>query len=366
MNTLTKDKLFAFSSIVIAATILLVAMARTSRAQGDSISVTWNGFVDTYFMYDFNSPGGTQKSHPFTQPARHNEFNVNLAHIQVQLNSPDVRGVLALHTGTAVQLNYAAEATSNVLAPLIHQAWVGYRIAEGLWVDAGVYPAPYGFEGWMSRDNKTYTRSIVADYSPYYQTGVKLSWAPSDVFNGAIHVINGWQNMAETNTDKAVGISLGWVPSETINFTYNNFIGNESPTGIPAATRFYNNLLTRITLSDDFQIDLTTDYGMQSGDSIDASWVGVALIGRYQFSEKLAVALRGEYYADEDQVILVTGTPNGFDGFGASLNFDVALTSQLLWRTEVRILNAQDPIFPAKDGMEKQSGFVVSSFAITM
>src|SRR4051794_34599461 len=75
----------------------------------DSLKVEWSGFIDTYFMYDFNNLPNNQASHPFTQPLRHNEFNVNLAHIEAKLNSKNVRAVLSLHTGTSVQATYAAE-----------------------------------------------------------------------------------------------------------------------------------------------------------------------------------------------------------------------------------------------------------------
>ncbi|MEP7235457.1 MAG: outer membrane beta-barrel protein, partial [Ignavibacteriota bacterium] len=251
MNTSAENDGFRILHTLPKILALVIALGATlGVAQpNDSLTIKWNGYVDTYFMFDFNQLPNNVASHPFTQPRRHNEFNINLAHIEVDINSADIRGVLALHCGTAVQGNYAAEAAVYSLAPLIHQAWAGYRVASNLWIDAGVYPAPYGFESWISRDNKTYTRSIVADYSPYYQTGIRATWTPSELITVGVNVINGWQNMAETNNDKALGLTLGYTPSGTISFTYNNFIGNEMPTGTPAATRFYNNLCTRLTIS---------------------------------------------------------------------------------------------------------------------
>lgn len=348
-------------------TFILLLLTVGSYAQDKAKPVvTFGAFVDTYYMYDFNSPGGNSKSHPFTQPSRHNEFNVNIALIEAKLSGENVRGRLALQSGTSVQANYAAEQNNRELSQLIAEASAGYQIASGFWVDAGIYPAPYGFESWISRDNKTYTRSIVADYSPYYQTGIKASWQVSDEFSAGLNIINGWQNISETNSDKAVGITLGYAPLATISFIYNNFIGNEMPDSAEAATRFYNNLCTRINASDAFQIDLTTDYGMQNVAGESQSWMGAALIGRYIFSDKLSASLRGEYYKDEHQIILVTGTPYGFDGFGGSINFDVALMPQLLWRSEIRMLSANDPVFPSEDGFIDQTGFVVTSLALTL
>jgi hypothetical protein len=329
--------------------------------------IRFDAFVDTYYMYDFNSPGYNEKSHPFTQPLRHNEFNINLAHLELRLDGKNIRGALAIHTGTSVKANYAGEINNRELSQFIHEAWAGYRIAKDLWVDAGIYSAPYGFESWLSRDNKTYSRSFVADFSPYYQTGVKLSWQASSSLSAAIHVINGWQNIAETNNSKAIGISLGYVPSSVLSFTYNNFIGNEQPDSIEGTTRFYNDLCTRFTASEHLEFDLTTDYGTQPKDGSTRDWVGIALIGRYRFAETpYSVTLRGEYYKDKYQIIFSTGTPNGFDGFGLSVNFDVALSSKFLWRTEGRMLDAKFPVFPSKEGSITKTGFLVTSFGLSI
>ncbi len=316
-------------------------------------------------MDDFNAPRGNDNSHLMTQPARHNEFNVNLAHVDLRLERDDLRGALALHTGTSVEANYAGESNNRELAQLLHEAWIGYRIMNGLWVDAGIYPAPYGFENWLSKDNKSYTRSLVADFSPYYQTGIKVSWQVSDKIDLAGHLFNGWQNIAETNSGKAAGVTLAYMPSTSITFIYNNFIGNEMPDSVSAALRLYHDLCTRITVSPALEFDLTTDYGIQRVNSDHRSWMGAALIGRYIFSDHISLSVRTEYYNDANQVIVSTHTDNGFVGYGASLNLDTALLPQLLWRNEIRMLSAKYPVFPTDNGLSKQTGFIVSSLSLT-
>ncbi len=73
-----------------------------------------------------------------------------------------------------MQSNYAGEPTKGSvsgpsLARIIQEAVVGLRLRQNVWVDAGVFYAHMGMESWASRDNPTYTRSLVADYSPYYR-----------------------------------------------------------------------------------------------------------------------------------------------------------------------------------------------------
>jgi putative OmpL-like beta-barrel porin-2 len=141
-------------------------------AQDTSRHVTWNAFVDTYYGYDFGRPAGFDRVFT-TQAARHDEFNINLAYVAGSLTSERVRGRLALQAGTSVQSNYASEPAIGVvsgatLSRHIQEATAGARLAPSLWIDGGVYFSYIGLEGWISRDNPTYTRSLVAEYTPYY------------------------------------------------------------------------------------------------------------------------------------------------------------------------------------------------------
>src|ERR1700704_2309561 len=129
---------------------LLVAVA--GPVQDTPRSVTWNAFVDTYYAWDFNRPTSLDRAFT-TQPARHNEFNVNLAYVEVRLTAPRMRGRLALQAGTSVQSNYAGEPrlgsiSGPDLARHIQEAVVGVRAAPKLWIDAGIYLSHLGQEGW--------------------------------------------------------------------------------------------------------------------------------------------------------------------------------------------------------------------------
>ena len=112
-----------------------------------------------------------------TQPLRNNEFNLNLGFVEVKHQADNVRGRFALQTGTYVESNYALEAE---LLKHVLEASVGTRIGKNVWVDFGIFPSHIGFEGIVSKDNWTYSRSILADYSPYYEAGVSVSAALSE------------------------------------------------------------------------------------------------------------------------------------------------------------------------------------------
>lgn len=75
---------------------LLLGSAGTAHAQprpADSTrTVSFGGFVDAAYAYDMNRPAGRDRAFT-TQPARHNEFNINLAFIEAKLLSGRVRGI---------------------------------------------------------------------------------------------------------------------------------------------------------------------------------------------------------------------------------------------------------------------------------
>ena len=166
-----------------------------------------------------------------------------------------------------MQTNYAAEPSNGAisgpdLSRHIQEAVVGVRVGDRLWVDGGVFFSHIGQEGCISRDNPTYTRSLVADYSPYYSAGVKLTWQPSAALTAQLHLLNGWQNISETNGDKAVGLRFDWAVSPSVTLGYSNFLGNEAPDDQPTRTRFFNEVFGKVTAGRT-DLWLTLDFGRQ-------------------------------------------------------------------------------------------------------
>jgi len=352
-----------------------VALAPTALAAQDSArTVAVSGFVDTYYAWDFNRPGRGNFDRSFTtQPARHDEFNVNLAFVAVQLSSAHTRGRLALQAGTSVQSNYAGEPRSGgisgpELARHIQEAVVGIRATSRLWIDAGIYLSHIGQESWISRDNPTYSRSLIADYSPYYEAGVKATWTASTRVTAQLHLLNGWQNISETNQDKAVGMRLDYVASSHVTVGYANFIGNEAPDTVPSRVRVFNEVYAAVSV-DRLGVWLTFDHGLQRRAPATGTspWYGGAVITRVKLSPQVAISARLERYVDPDGVIVATGTPNAFRVSSGSIGIDATLPQGALWRTELRGYQARDPVFPrhATGALTDRDGFVVSSLALT-
>jgi hypothetical protein len=367
------------SRFLLAAAALCVIAGREARAQDaardTTIRINFGAFVDAYFAYDFNHPRNLDR--PFTtQAARHDEFNINLAYLEAVLNGPRLRGRFAAQFGTSVQANYAGEPRLGTLSGpdvsrFIQEATIGYAIAPRLWLDGGVFFSPFGSENWISRDNWTYTRSFIADNSPYYEAGVKATWQATPTVSAQLHVINGWQNISETNSDKALGARIDYTPHDGFDFAYDAFVGNEQPDTLPSQLRVWQEGIAQFRVTSRLQLRATYDYGFQRrpNNAGAGSWYGWAAIARYQVASRVAFALRAEGYSDPDQIIVTTGQPLGLRVDGASFNVDVAPAPRLLWRIEVRSLIAADPLFTYSNETltrpSRRDTFVVTSVALT-
>src|SRR5262249_43105333 len=112
-----------------------------------------------------------------TQPVRDREPSVNLGYGEIKLNTDRFRGRLAIQGGQSVEQNYAAEPEQGV--KYIQEAVLGTTLGEDLWVDAGIYFSHIGAESWISSNDWAYTRLLASDFTPYYQSGAKLSYQPT-------------------------------------------------------------------------------------------------------------------------------------------------------------------------------------------
>lgn len=346
-----------------------------AQSADTTTKVIFGGFVDSYYAYDFGRPRTLDRSFAggatfTTQPARHNEFNVNLAYVEAILTGPRLRGRLAVQAGTSVQSNYAAEPAEGAisgssLSRLLQEAYGGYQVTPSVWVDGGIFYSHLGMESWASKDNLTYTRSLTAEYSPYYSSGIRAVWTVTPKLTAHLHVVNGWQNISETNSDKGAGLRFDYSPASIVSLSYYNFFNGE--TG--ARLRTFNGVGVKLRPNKRLTLLGQFDVGSIDGTNNDAAsnWYGFTLIGRSALSDKVAVVGRLERYDDEDQVNIATGSADPFQGSGFSVGLDVVPHPRFLWRMEVRAFSNNSAIFPDGPDPNKttsRSVFAVSSFSL--
>jgi len=330
-----------------------------------------SGYLETYYVYDFGNTSDHNRPDFLYSFHRHNEVNLNFGFIQVEYDNDKVRGKLALMTGTYANANLADE--PGVLKN-IFEANAGVKISKtkNLWVYAGIFASHIGFESAIGAGCWNMTRSILAESSPYYLSGVKISYTSDDekwFLNGLI--LNGWQHIQRVpgNQTPAFGHQLTWTPNDKITLNSSSFTGSDTPDSTKQM-RYFHNFYGKFQFNEEFGLIVGFDIGTEQqskGSSKYNVWYSPVLIARYTPNEKLAFAARAEYYSDENGVIIFTGTPNGFQTFGYSANMDVRIMENVLWRLEARTFNSQrDDIFLDRNQIALRNNyFAGTSLSIT-
>jgi Putative beta-barrel porin-2, OmpL-like. bbp2 len=107
--------------------LLFIAASQLAFAQSDSSkgSLTFSGYLEAYYAYDFNQPGNHELPFFLYNFKRHNEVNLNLGFINANYSSSRVRANFGLMAGTWPHYNSAAEQS---LLQHVWQANIGVKL----------------------------------------------------------------------------------------------------------------------------------------------------------------------------------------------------------------------------------------------
>ena len=314
-----------------------------------------SAYIETYYLFDINNPKSGNRPSFIYSHNRHNEFAVNLALIKVNYTASRLRANIAFMAGTYPNVNLSAE--PGVLKN-IYEANAGINLLKKkqLWLDAGVFSSHIGSESAIGKDCWNLTRSIPAENSPYYESGIKLGYTSDNgKFNATALVLNGWQRIQKVSGNSIP--SFGWQvqgkPNDKILINSSSFIGTDKADSV-RQMRYFHNFYAIINATSKLSFNIGFDVGAEQkakGSKQYNVWYSPSIIVRYTPIEMLALAVRFEYYSDKNSVIISTGIPNGFQTFGYSINLDVMPFPNAMIRIEGRLLQSKkDDIFENKSG----------------
>ncbi len=348
---------FLFFSIKIQAQVVNSATLDTNAIKKKG-TVTLGGMIDTYYLYDFNNPQG--KDRPFTfSNSRHNEFTINLAYIDIKYISERLRGRVVPGFGTYMNANYVDEPAT--LKNFV-EANIGVKLSEkkNIWLDAGILGSPYTPESAISKDQIMYTRSIGTDLVPYYLSGVKLSLPLAPKLMSYIYILNGWQNIKETNEQKSLGTQVEYRPNDKLLLNWNTYTGDERSDANPTKrVRFFNDFYVIYSPNDKFTFTSCAYLGFQQYTDIETKvWWQANAILKYNFTKKLNLATRIEYFSDK------RGEYVGSNVFSTSTSFNISVLDNVLIRFEGRFYSAEDKIYTNKVNPSKLDGFLATNMTV--
>lgn len=326
----------------------LLFISFQAYSQNDSLK-KWNisAYGELYYSYDFSNPQNHERANYIYNHKRHNEVNVNLILINANYTDNYYRANLGLMAGNYAKYNLATEPT---WAQFIYEANMGILLSkkQNIWLEAGILPSHIGFESAVSADCLTLTRSLMAENSPYYETGVKLNYtSKNEKLSISALYLNGWQKISKPNFTHipSFGTQLNYKPSEKLLFNYSTFFGTDKPDSLNAFRQFHNFYL---------QYKPSKTLGITAGFDIGADrltygtygiWYSPVIIVKISVTPKASIALRGEYYHDQNEIIITTNTPNGFQTVGFSTNFDFDVNNKIKCRIEAKMFHSKDQLY---------------------
>lgn len=335
--------------------------------------VTLSGFVDTYYGYNSN--------HPVTRQNGFRNFDVNTDQFGLNMielvadKSVDATNRLGYHIalgfGQAMNMVNSASPTELGFDQYLKEGYLEYMapIGKGLQINVGKFVTPAGAEVIESKDNWNYSRSLLFSYAiPYFHFGANAKYAFNAKFAVTAYVVNGWNNSIDNNTGKTAGFSAAWTPNAKFSIT-ETYLGGPELTNDNSDMRQLTDTVITYNPNAKLSFMANYDYGRQTFDAAYqsanelpfalAKWSGLAGYAKYAPNDKWALALRGEYFND-NQGFMTTTTNTGkkqeLSEFTATLQR--TFSSKLIARLEFRRDSSDQPTFlrgPDEEGVGGQN-----------
>lgn len=333
-------------------------------------SIEIHGFLSTAYTWNFNDPASdTNQLRVFD--FRHNSFRIDDFQFSLLRRAKDP-GSVGFRFDLDVGSNIPDVIQSSGLFDDpegedidVRQAFVSYNapIGNGLTIDAGKYITHIGLEvieGWENF-NDNYSRSFNFGFViPFTHTGVRVSYPVTEQLSLMAMVANGWDQVDDVNDAKAFGGQIGYFPMEGVSL-YFNYIGSpEQDDDVPGNDednwRHLFGLvwvtkplaaLPDLTFSGGFDYVMEEDV-LLNGNRDDVEWYAVEAILRYDFTPWFYVALRGEWFRDDDGV----RTPTGIDQnlYAVTFTPTFKVTDNVVIRPEIRADFSDEDVFEDDNG----------------
>lgn len=335
-------------------------------AVNPKFKLTVSGYTEAYFISDFKHTQKGERQTFYYNYNRNKQLQFNQSILKFNISSPKIAMNLALHAGTYVQDNYASASNfaKHILEANIN---VSLNHKKTIYLTAGIIPSHLGFESSVAFDNWNLTRSLLAEQSPYYETGLKFTYKPNEKYEFATLFLNGWQKINPLNFKamRSLGTQFKYTPNANVNFNWSLYAGSESR-GVFSDFRIFNNFYSQLNLNKRWRMLLGFDIGLQQKYQQANEynfWYSPIFISQFSFNDKLKAAIRFERYQDKKNIIVAVAENTAFVANGLSLNTDYFITPNLLCRIELRGLYSSSNTFRSDVGSIKNNRFFATSMA---
>lgn len=315
---------------------------------------TFHGAVSAYYSYSVQRPPDHLRMYS-TQPATNGQIAIDLAVASMSWKTSSIDFDIALQAGTWADANYVG---ADADWKIVNQATVRVRPDSAWSIGAGIGPSHIGQEGAINARNMLLSRSLIADYTPYYNATIDVTFAPSQQWTFAVYALNGWQQIVDVNDELSFGTKVDWNPSENTTLSWNTYVGNDEAEGDPSRLRLHSNFYADHRWSESVRSVFFFDVGAKkraNASAYDRAYY-VALKTSWMATSILRLGGRVEYMHDPNTV-LVMSSPDQFKVVGVSVGADLFVTPYAMVRFETRAFRGTEDVFPTSKGLAPRDLF---------
>ena len=283
--------------------------------EASGISVT--GYIDAAYTHANRDIENGFSTRVFD--SLNNSFSLQQFGLQVAKQPKEgFGGLVNITAGKAgTVIHSLPEVAGNASSPFdLTQAYAQWASGP-LTVIAGKFTTLHGTEVIWSPNNANFSRSILFGAVPFTHTGVRATYAMSDMFSVIGGLNNGWDQMQDINRDKTVELGVTATPTKTISLSASYYGGKEAGNVVNTAggtatnpningRRDSFNLVGSWTVMEPLTLGLeylqvSQKDAVASGTGTkDAKYNGIAAYFSYTFMPKLKGTLRLEHFDDKD------------------------------------------------------------------
>ncbi len=321
---------------------------------------TVGAYVESFWSWNFARPeNGVTNLRGFDN--RHATISLSNVAVDVAGGAGPVAARVVLQAGLTPNTYTLAEPAYPVVGGVgetdrvtwrnVQQAWGAWSATDTLTVDAGLFLSPIGPESIAVKDNWNFSRSNLFYGLPFYHTGARVAWRPTEAVALEGMVCNGWNSVVDNNTGKSPSLRLSLATGRLTGAVL-YFGGPERSAGAPEGQpwRHLGDLWAQLDATDRLSFLAQADGGYEAHFLGSNAWLAGALSARVEFLDGVYVSARGDWFREAR-----TGTaspifwPLGDDDVGrvasGTLTLDWTPIEGLSLRLEGRHDAADDPVF---------------------
>ncbi len=271
----------------------------------------YGAYLDVGYVLNFNFPENHLWRNRATA-ARHNEFapNMALAYVRKDVSESSPWGMeLGVQGGYDSErfafLQGEREVSGADTLRHIHRANVSYLapVGKGLTITAGLFNSLIGYESLYAKDNANYTRSWIADNTPYMMFGVNAKYPVSDNLTVTAFIVNSYYHLSNPNDQPSYGGQWAYKATPRLTLTQTLYGGPDQTNTAFEFWRFYANHIVEwkgedLTLVASYDIG-TENIANRQG-SPRAFVTGGNVVARWHVAGPWTLAVRPEFYWDRN------------------------------------------------------------------